>query len=111
MEIGALKQACALIRSTNNQGTGYLISPTLVATCAHVITALDEKVRIVFDGESIMRPGRVVAVEKLTDSAIIALSDEVSIEPLGLSSACPSEVVWRGFGYGAVVQGSGAVVT
>jgi len=110
--LSLLKHACALIRGINRQGTGYLIGPATLATCAHVAGEQDDRLRVSFDFDGVERKAKVTKVDTLSDSAIVKLAEPVDgVEPLTLSSGCEGEAVWRGFGYGKVVNGAGAVVT
>jgi Trypsin-like peptidase domain len=82
-------------------GTGYLVAPDLVVTCAHLIRHFaDEETTADFANR--FRVGaRVVAADETSDIAILRLSEPCTdVEPLPLSNASVKiDQKWLSYSY------------
>jgi tetratricopeptide (TPR) repeat protein len=108
LPIETLKTACALIETPGGKGTGYLVRPDRLATCHHVIESvgLAGEVQVKFENKTFT--GRVMALEKETDCAIISVDTPVSdLTPLRLASGCDGRALWSGYGFPAIANHAG----
>lgn len=102
LTIEHVKAACARLTTVDSQGTGYLIRPDLVVTCAHVVRSVGVggSVQVRFDG----RPEASLAtVERVCDDKDFALlrlpTPLVDVPILPRIAQAQSEARWVAFGY------------
>lgn len=112
MELSKLKSACAHIftdlRGETIQGTGYLVRPTWVVTCEHVVRGLrlGEVARILFGDREYL--GRLDRIDSENDCAVLRLPEPAGgIEPLPLRQHCAKDEPWQSFGFPEIAEGVG----
>src|SRR5690242_3889496 len=96
MEPREMMEACCRIRSS---GTGFLIAPHRVGTCFHAVSDLEEgaEVNLAFYGRQ-TRVGRLLAVDKDDDVAVIGIDPLAGVTPLPLTDAYDGREEWEGCG-------------
>lgn len=72
---GVVRIEAVICDTAGGLGSGFLISPTLVATAAHVV---DESVRITLRAGDEIRSGRVVGFDTAKDLALVAVDQPFS---------------------------------
>jgi hypothetical protein len=92
----------------HNVGSGYLISPDLVATCFHVVSGVapDAKVWVTFPGGTIS--AKIVGVRELADAAILRLDRPVLERHLRLRVERTNGVTWSAHGFPEFGQSTSA---
>lgn len=106
------RAACALIRTPASRGTGFLVSPTQILTCYHVIAAEIRTGHVeVILGQAVLS-ARIGRVDSERDCAVLDLAAPIAdITPLNLaSSAVPKKTHWESFGFPAVIDTSGLLI-
>lgn len=78
-----LKAACARITCADRRGTGFLITPDTILTCAHVVgTGIEVDVEFIPQGKLL---GYVEQIDEVNDIALIKLKESMTnIRPLPL---------------------------
>lgn len=97
-----VKAACARIVAAHRQGTGYLVRPDLLVTCAHVVRPLpaDMPIRVQFDDDAMPQEATVESFDDQADWALLRLKT-----PSGARRALPAvssaslDSRWLAFGY------------
>ncbi|SEK29575.1 Trypsin-like peptidase domain-containing protein [Roseateles sp. YR242] len=111
LDIEQISQACGCITSISlngvkSVGTGYLIGPQRIATCAHVIErAVPETISVVFGDE--MLSATILCVDRDNDCAVLELERAPGAAPLTLGGGCSWKAAWDGFGFPGVGKGTG----
>jgi tetratricopeptide (TPR) repeat protein len=103
-----LKSACVLVRAPGALGTAYLVTPTRLATCHHVIESAGEggTVELLLPERTVT--ARVKTAVKATDCAILEIAEPLpNREPLQLAGRCEGGAQWDGYGFPALTAGSG----
>lgn len=92
-------------------GTGYLVAPNLVATCAHVVEgSVDGIVEIKFGRETIL--ATILSTNPRSDCAVLTLPENiVGVRPLPLGGECLWKAPWDTYGFPAVGKGTGVVLS
>lgn len=103
VDLQAIKAACGRISCGLELGTGYLISPTQMVTCAHVVKSADDA-KIHIDGQDVA--GKVVKRDDLSDSALLELTPPVTVPPLRLAAAS-TIAQWSSYGFPGIAEGIG----
>lgn len=108
-----LKAACALVRGAAAVGTGYLVAPDLVATCAHVIPNAPQGQTVTlqfgFPPPPLVRTARVERADPEADCALLLLDEPLTDRaPLELGVGSASRLApWFTFGYPEVAKADG----
>lgn len=116
MNLEGLKKSCPRIdnHADNKVGSGFLITPNVVATASHVVGTKDNRVQCSFGAPnpSTVVDGTVLAsAQPESDHALIRLDTAVAdLEPLPLCADCDDFPAFIGFGYPGVAQGAGLVI-
>jgi tetratricopeptide (TPR) repeat protein len=106
--LGQLKRASVVVRSPAGLGTAYLVSPTELATCHHVVESagLGADVTLLLDGTKVAATVR--RWDEQTDCALLEIASPLAgREPLRLAGACAHKAAWDGYGFPRVVDGEG----
>lgn len=103
-----LKRACCHVVCGTHRGTGYLVAPDWVATCAHVVRAAStgEDIEVRF-GE---RPlaAVVIACDEQADCALLKVADAVvDRTPLPLALGARAREPWTAYGFAQRVVAAG----
>lgn len=108
-----LKNAVALIKVGETQGTGYLVSKDFVATCSHVVRSAQDSTPINVIFENRQYSAMVFKRNEPEDCAILKLDSPVEgITPFRLSrNLCNRGDTWEGFGFPAKTLESGHWLT
>lgn len=104
-----LKAACARIETPDSLGTGYLLAPDWVATCAHVVrsVALQTPVRVIFP--SAVVEATLVQIDEAADCAVLRLPAPLAnVAPLPIAQKCVVDAEWESYGF-PLVSGSGGL--
>lgn len=101
MKIERIKRGTVFVKAPGSQGTAYLISPTLLATCHHVVANAGEGGRVALtlpDGAVVQ--ALVAKLVKETDCAILSIEHAIDgMDPLPLAGDCGERAMWDGFGF------------
>ena len=119
VDLPTLKAACALLSLQGNggstRGTGYLVAPNLLATCAHVVrdAGLNGLVQVCLATHALV--GRVASWDLSADCALVEIpapdvDDRPSVVPLGLASTCGRGDAWDAYGFPAITNHLGLLV-
>lgn len=113
LTIEHVKAACARLTTVDSQGTGYLIQPDLVVTCAHVVRSIGVggSVHARFDGQP---EASIATVERVCDDkdfAILRLTTPLIDVPIlpRIAQAQP-EARWVAFGYPSLAGEHGIAI-
>ncbi|MBL8294057.1 MAG: TIR domain-containing protein [Bryobacterales bacterium] len=98
-----LSAACGLILCGQEQGTGYLVSPTRMVTCYHVVRQ-EKSANVRIAGQEL--PASVTKIDEPSDCAVLELTKPVDVTPLRIASG-PVPGEWRSFGFPGVARGTG----
>lgn len=101
MRVERIKRGTVFVRAPGSQGTAYLIAPTLLATCHHVVDNAGEggQVTLTAPGGALVQ-AKVVKLVRETDCAILSVSQPINgLEPLPLAGDCGERAIWDGFGF------------
>ena len=110
-DIEQISAACGYVTSSNlngvrSAGTGYLIGPARIATCAHVIDrAVPETIKVTFDGAELV--ATILCIDRDNDCAVLDLDQVPGAEPLTLGGGCGWKAAWDGYGFPGVGNGTG----
>ena len=111
LDIEQISAACGYVTSSNlngvkSAGTGYLIGPQRIATCAHVVDrALPETIRVTFDG--IEFAATILRMDRESDCAVLDVERPPGSLPLTLGGGCTWKAAWDGYGFPGVGNGTG----
>ena len=100
MNIAALKAATVLVKAPGSLGSAYLIAPTRLATCHHVIENVGNggTVTLLVGSEEVR--ASVSALSADTDCAILDIERPLAgVKPLPLASTRHEKSIWDGFGF------------
>ena len=105
LTIGHVKAACARLTTADAQGTGYLVRPDRLVTCAHVVgsVGLGGNVQAQFIGNAQVVDVTVESLDDTADWAILTLA--VPVEgtlDLPIFAASTVDARWLAFGYPAM---------
>ena len=114
MNQDTIKSAVCLIRTSQAQGTGYLIADGWVGTCAHVVKPNDSDTQCIAlgKGENVTLlfgkreyQGVIHNLDVARDAAVIKLADPLT----GVTALIPSNVMFQGsrwecYGYPAIAD-------
>ncbi len=113
LTIEHVKAACGRLTTVDSQGTGYLIRPDLVVTCAHVVRSVGVggSVQARFDGQP---EASIATVERVCDDkdfAILRLTTPLIDVPIlpRIAQAQP-EARWVAFGYPSLAGEHGIAI-
>lgn len=108
MILERLKSACVGVRAPASQGTAYLVAPTTLVTCHHVIESAGEGGTVDVLLDEGVRTARVVKTDATTDCAILALEAPLpGRAPLPIAARCVGHAQWDGYGFPALAAGAG----
>ncbi len=113
--LSRLLQACVRIEAGGQQGTGYLVAPDIVVTCAHVVADVGVagivQVCLASGGAAARTQAATVeAIAPAEDLALLRLSAAVAEERiLALGDHGAPGAVWTAFGFPALA-GNGLVI-
>ena len=99
----SLSAACGLILCGAEQGTGYLVSPTRMVTCCHVV-GKEKSATVKIAGQEV--PATVVETDEASDCAVLELSKPLDGAPLRIASG-PVHGEWTSFGFPGIARGIG----
>lgn len=99
----SLSAACGLILCGAEQGTGYLVSPTRMVTCCHVV-GKEKSATVKIAGQEV--PATVVETDEASDCAVLELSKPLDVAPLRIASG-PVHGEWTSFGFPGIARGIG----
>jgi hypothetical protein len=111
VDIEQISAACGLITSSSlngvkSAGTGYLIGPARIATCAHVIDrAVPETIEVSFEGRRL--GATVLSIDRDNDCAVLDLDRVPGAQPLMLGGGCGWKAAWDSYGFPGVGEGTG----
>jgi WD40 repeat protein len=101
-----LRGAICLIRNGEDSGTGYLVQPDMVATCAHVVKGQADGAEIsLLLGETNIT-GNLFKIDADSDAALIKLPTPCSVQPLPLAGACLRKSNFDGYGFPGTAGGA-----
>lgn len=109
MKLETLKTGTVFVKAPGSQGTAYLIAPTLLATCHHVVknAGIGGEVTLTTPGGTSV-PASVSKLVEETDCAILTVAAPIAgMTPLPLASDCNEKAVWDGFGFPGVTGKGG----
>ncbi len=90
------KRSCGLVEA-DQTGTGYLVSPDRVVTCAHVVGQADEARVHISDAA---RAARVLKVDLKSDCAVLGLLEPVTdTAPMLIGGRCRYHAAWDTWGF------------
>lgn len=113
LTIGHVKAACARLTTADAQGTGYLVRPDRLVTCAHVVRSVGVggNVQAQFIGSAQAVEATVERLDDTADWAILKLSAPVDgAQNLPIFSASTVDARWLAFGYPAMAGEHGLVL-
>lgn len=102
LTIEHVKAACARVTTSDAQGSGYLVRPDLVVTCAHVVRSVGVGgfVEARFDGQTESVLATVERIQDDQDFALLRLvSPLVDVPILPRIAQAQAEARWVAFGY------------
>lgn len=108
-----IKNACARLLVGGTQGTGYLVRPDCLMTCAHVVNelGLGGVVRVQFHGSQSDTTATVEAVDEAKDWALLRLKTAVTDRhSLPLATQAGVDARWLAFGFPAATGEQGIVL-
>lgn len=109
MKLEELKRGTVFVKAPGSQGTAYLIAPTLLATCHHVVANAGEGGPVTLttaSGASVQ--AIVTKLVKDTDCAILSLEQPIDgMNPLPLAADCSERALWDGFGFPGIAGQGG----
>lgn len=110
LDISEIVAACGLIVTEDSRGTGYLIAPDRVATCAHVVQdAAEEDICIAFSGTEC--EATVGPLNRESDCAILLLKKAVpDTPPLRLGGRCKWKAPWDSYGFPLAGRATGVTL-
>src|ERR1043166_6632329 len=100
-----LKPAVARLRTADftSQGTGFLVSPTELVTCQHVVQTLESgkgRVRCRVGETNAAAEGTLVRKDEAADVAVLRLDQPLSgVQPLRTADAGQLFTRWVGYGF------------
>jgi tetratricopeptide (TPR) repeat protein len=104
----AIKRATARLVCGGASGTGYLVAPLRIATCAHVVRDWPEGKGTAFLGpDQVELAAKVLATDETADCALVEVSQDLQVAPLPLGSVPTRKSPWDGFGFPALAKGTG----
>ena len=104
LTFGHVKAACARLTTADAQGTGYLVRPDRLVTCAHVVRSvgIGGNVQAQFIGNAQVVDATVECLDDTADWAILKLPSLVDgTQNLPIFSASTVGARWLAFGYPA----------
>lgn len=111
LDLDGVKAACAFVRCKNIQGTGYMVRPGLLVTCAHVVASVGVGGRVELRFPTNEVAGTVQSLDSSTDWALIQLDDTaLDIRPLNVTTRVRHGQAWLGFGFPAIATTQGIVI-
>ena len=113
LSIEHIKNACARLVCGQTQGTGYLVRPDCLITCAHVVrdAGLGGEVSVHFHGSESDTAATVERIEEATDWALLRLPTPVTDRhALPLATKAELDARWLAFGFPAATGAQGIVL-
>lgn len=111
LDLESVKAACALVQCQDAQGTGYLVRPGHLVTCAHVVSATGVGGRVTARFPAGEVGGTVQHLDSNNDWAVIQLDESsLGIRPLNLATQVRRGRPWLGFGFPAIATEQGIVI-
>jgi hypothetical protein len=108
MSLQRLKSACVGVRAPAMQGTAYLVGPTTLVTCHHVVESAGEGKDVELLLETGTRPARVVKMVAATDCAVLSIDTPLADrQPLPIAGRCEGHAQWDGYGFPGLAKGAG----
>jgi len=111
LDIEQISAACGCITSVSlnglkSVGTGYLIGPQRIATCAHVVDrAVPESIRVQFGDQPLV--ATLLCIDRDNDCAVLDLAAAPGAQPLTLGGGCTWKAAWDGYGFPGAGGGIG----
>jgi len=103
-----MKAACALITAGAARGTGYLVAPDRVVTCAHVVKPVGNGGTVTVDFATASMKATVASLDETSDAAVLNLAEPAArITPLKLAGAVQRKAPWDGYGFPGQAKGQG----
>jgi hypothetical protein len=105
LTIGHVKAACARLTTADAQGTGYLVRPDRLVTCAHVVGSIGigGNVQAQFIGNAQVVDVTVESLDDTADWAILKLAAPVEgTQNLPIFAVSTVDARWLTFGYPAM---------
>lgn len=105
LTIGHVKAACARLTTADAQGTGYLVRPDRLVTCAHVVhsVGIGGNVQAQFIGNAQVVDATVERLDDTADWAVLKLAAPVDgTQNLPIFSGSTVDARWLAFGYPAM---------
>lgn len=98
-----LKRACARVQAGAIQGTGYLVRPDRLVTCAHVVRdlATGGVAQARFYGSETVVAAAVERIDESTDFAVLRLASPQGMACLPVALNVSAEARWLAFGFPA----------
>lgn len=113
LSIEHIKNACARLMSGQTQGTGYLVRPDCLITCAHVVrdAGLGGTVAVRFHGSDSDTAAAVAQIDETTDWALLRLRTAVTDRhALPLAVQAEPDARWLAFGFPAATGMHGIIL-
>ena len=108
MSLEQIKSACVGVRAPAMQGTAYLVGPTTLVTCHHVVESAGEGKNVDLLLDDGPRPARVVKAVVATDCAVLAIDAPLpGRHPLPIAGRCDGHAQWDGYGFPGLAAGAG----
>lgn len=110
--LDGLKAACMHISAPNAQGSGFLISPDRILTCAHVVSSLAGGGEVCVRSPLGERTARILQLDPEEDCALLQLIEPIEgVLPLRLSDdPLARNVRWDAYGFPSVNGGHGMLL-
>ncbi len=109
----AIKNAIALVKAGEARGTGYLLAPGIIVTCAHVVGHNSQGTQVGWEIGEQQGDAIVEAVDAVADCAVLRLAQPLdNAKPLPLAArGFKRGDTWEGYGYPALTNGAGHWLT
>lgn len=107
-----IKNAIAMIHSDASRGTGCLIAPDIVVTCAHVVGSKDKGAQVDIRVGEYKGKAQVEATDAEADCAVLRLPHWLDTTPLPLAARdFKRGDTWEAYGYPTITSEAGHWLT